>query len=571
MDTMEKYYFWRERNLEDPALTKELQDIVGDEEAINDRFYKDLEFGTGGLRGVLGAGTNRMNIYTVRRATQGIAEWLKSQYKSSSVAIAYDSRNNSERFAKEAASVFAANGIKVYITPELMPTPFLSFLVRRKHCKSGVVITASHNPAKYNGYKAYGSDGSQLGLADSEIVIGYINRLDFFSGIRTMPFEAALKSNMIEYVSDSLVNEFLDAAQSQSIRPEVCKEADLSVVYTPLNGAGNKPVRAILSRMGIEKVTVVPSQENPDGNFPTCPYPNPEVREALAEGLKLCETAKADLLLATDPDSDRVGIAVRCGEEYKLLTGNEVGALLTDYILAGRKEKGTLPDNPIVIKTIVTTGLIDRIAAQYGAQVVDVLTGFKFIGEQMTMLAEKKEENRYVFGFEESYGYLAGTHARDKDGVTASMLVCEMASYYKLQGMTLCDAMEKLYQTHGYFLHPQDNFYFEGESGMKEMNRIMESLRKEPLQRIGGLRVVRRTDILRSESVNTLTGERTKVDLPSSNVLLYTLEDDEGVVVRPSGTEPKIKFYYTAVAGSRAEAEALLEHLRADMNALIGK
>lgn len=571
MDTMEKYYFWRERNLEDPALIKELQDIVGDEEAINDRFYKDLEFGTGGLRGVLGAGTNRMNIYTVRRATQGIAEWLKNQYKSSSVAIAYDSRNNSERFAKEAASVFAANGIKVYITPELMPTPFLSFLVRRKHCKSGVVITASHNPAKYNGYKAYGPDGSQLGLADSEIVIGYINRLDFFSGIRTMPFEAALKSNMIEYVSDSLVNEFLDAAQSQSIRPEVCKEADLSVVYTPLNGAGNKPVRTILSRMGIEKVTVVPSQENPDGNFPTCPYPNPEVREALAEGLKLCETAKADLLLATDPDSDRVGIAVQCGEEYKLLTGNEVGALLTDYILAGRKEKGTLPENPIVIKTIVTTGLIDRIAAQYGAQVVDVLTGFKFIGEQMTMLAEKKEENRYVFGFEESYGYLSGTHARDKDGVTASMLVCEMASYYKLQGMTLCDAMEKLYQTHGYFLHPQDNFYFEGESGMKEMNRIMESLRKEPLQRIGGLRVVRRTDILHSESVNTLTGERTKVDLPSSNVLLYTLEDDEGVVVRPSGTEPKIKFYYTAVAGSRAEAEALLEHLRADMNALMGK
>jgi phosphoglucomutase len=549
--------------LEDPDLTKELKDIQNAPEEIHDRFYRELEFGTAGLRGVIGAGVNRMNIYTVRRATQGLADYVNEKYQQPKVAIAYDSRIKSDLFARESAAVLAANGIHVYLYSELMPTPMLSFAVRELHCQSGIVVTASHNPSKYNGYKVYGDDGCQMTSESANAVLEKINHVDIFTGVKHKPFEDCLKEGSVEYISQEVIDSFLDHVMALQVNPEAARKAGLKVVYTPLNGTGNKPVRKILSRMGIDTVAVVPEQENPDGNFPTCPYPNPEIRQALEKGIELCEKLSYDMLLATDPDADRVGIAVKHEGKYVLLTGNEVGALLLDYIARNRQEKGTMPNNPITVKTIVTTKLIDAIAKSYGVEVVNVLTGFKYIGEQILRLEQKGEKERYIFGFEESYGYLSGTHVRDKDAVNGSMLICEMASYYKLQGKTLVTALNELYEKHGQFIDTQQSFAFEGSEGMVKMQNIMDGLRKNGIASVAGKKVIATADYQTSVRKDA-NGEQT-IHLPKSNVLEYGLEGGASVIVRPSGTEPKIKIYYSILGNTRAEAQTLLEAIKQDM------
>lgn len=564
MSVMELYDVWCKMAVDDADLQTELEAVAGNETEIRDRFYRDLEFGTGGLRGVLGAGTNRMNIYTVRRATQGLANYVKKSFDQPSVAISYDSRNKSDVFARAAASVLAANGIQVHIYSELMPTPCLSWAVRALGCSAGIMVTASHNPAKYNGYKAYGADGCQITLEVAEAVITEINSLDMFHDVKTTDFDAAVQDGMISYIGQSVIEEYFQNVLAQGINTKLCADSGLKIVYTPLNGTGNKPVREILSRIGIKDVTVVKEQEHPDGNFPTCPYPNPEIREALELGLKYCDEVKPDLLLATDPDADRVGIAVPDGDDYALFTGNEVGALLTEYICSQRVKNGTMPKDPVVVKTIVTTDLIAAIAKEYGLQMIEVLTGFKFIGEQIGLLEAKGEENRYVFGFEESYGYLAGTYVRDKDAVVASMLICEMAAYYRTQGISLLQARENLYKKYGVFHHSLQSFAFEGESGMNKMNALMQSLRTEQPAEIGGLRVVSVSDYMTSTTTNKETGAQTTITLPKSNVLVFELTDGAKVVVRPSGTEPKIKCYYTAIGATMDAALETERKLRQD-------
>ena len=557
-----KYERWLQCAGEDPDLLAELRGVEGDEEQISDRFYRELEFGTGGLRGVIGAGDNRMNIYTVRKATQGLADYLNARYPSSAVAISFDSRIKSDLFAREAARVLAGNGIRVHLFPQLEPTPVLSFAVRELECQAGIMVTASHNPSKYNGYKCYGPDGCQMTDHDAGEVTACIRRLDIFDDVKTASYEEAKAAGRIAEIPDSLVEAFLNRVQAQQVNPGLCREVPLNVVYTPLNGTGNKPVRAILGRIGMGKVTVVPEQELPDGNFPTAPYPNPEIRQAFECALKLAESEKPDLLLATDPDCDRVGIAVRDGKgEYVLTTGNEVGCLLLNYILSCRAERGDLPQDPVVVKTIVTSDLAARIAEKYGCTLVEVLTGFKYIGEQIGLLEKAGHPERYVFGFEESYGYLSGTYVRDKDAVVASMLICEMAAYYKKQGKALLEVLDSLYAEFGVYLHTQVNAAFEGEQGMEIMQRLMDSLRENRPQEIAGLRVTGFADYLRSVKVDVASGASTEIHLPKSNVLSFALEGGAGVVVRPSGTEPKVKAYITATGRSREEAAALAEQL----------
>ena len=565
MSEMELYDLWCKNAKEDPDLKAELDKIKGDSEAINDRFYRDLEFGTGGLRGVIGAGTNRMNIYTVRRATQGFADYLNQEYDKPSVAISYDSRIKSDVFSKTAAEVLAANGIKVHIYTELMPTPCLSWAVRALKCQGGIMVTASHNPAKYNGYKVYGEDGCQITLRGAEIILEKINSLDVFTDVKTSDFEEELAKGNISYIGEDVIEDFYKHVLAEGINTDLCPTSGLKVVYTPLNGTGNKPVREILKRIGITDVTVVKEQENPDGNFTTCPYPNPEIREALQVGLSYCDKVQPDLLLATDPDCDRVGIAVPDGKGgYALFSGNEVGAMLLEYICEQRIKKGTMPKDPIAVKTIVTTDIVNLIGKEYGVEIIDVLTGFKFIGEQIGFLEAKGEENRYVFGFEESYGYLSGSYVRDKDAVDASMLICEMAAYYRTQGITLMQARENMYKKYGMFLQTLYSFEFEGESGMKHMEEIMTGLRENHPTAIGGLKVERFEDYKASTSKNIATGEVKELTLPKSNVLAFYLEGGCKAIVRPSGTEPKIKTYITAKAPTRAEAEVIEQQIYAD-------
>lgn len=571
MDIKELYKLWCDSAVDDSDLQRELEDIKNDDEAINDRFYRELEFGTGGLRGVIGAGTNRMNIYTVRRATQGFADYINEAFSSPSVAVSYDSRIKSDIFAKAAAGVFAANGIKVYIYKELMPTPALSFAVRELGCSAGVMITASHNPSKYNGYKAYGSDGCQLNLESAEAVIKKVNSLDIFRDVKNVSFEEAVNNKMVEYISDDVINEYYKNVLSQGINTSLVADSGIKVVYTPLNGTGNKPVRKILDMIGIKDVTVVPEQELPDGNFTTCPYPNPEIREALELGLKLCESVKPDLLLATDPDCDRVGIAVPDENgSYVLFSGNEVGAMLLEYICSQRSENGTMPPDPVTVKTIVTTDIVKKIAEKYGVRVIEVLTGFKFIGEQIGILEKNNEENRFIFGYEESYGYLAGTYVRDKDAVIASMLICEMTAYYRTQGISLIQARENMYREYGVFAHTQHSFTFEGASGMKKMDDIMTSLRNNIPDKISGYKVEGFDDYQTRISKNILTGGTSNIDLPESNVLAFRLSDGAGVIIRPSGTEPKIKAYYTTTGKTEAEAYEYNKKLDYDFTKLIG-
>jgi phosphoglucomutase len=568
---LELYNLWCEKATEDTDIVKELENIKDDEDAIKERFYKNLEFGTGGLRGVIGAGTSRLNIYTIRKATQGLADYVKENFENPSVAVSFDSRIKSDTFAKTACEVLAGNGIKAYIYTELMPTPMLSFAVRDLKCSAGIMVTASHNPSKYNGYKAYGEDGCQLNLTNSEIVIAKINQVDMFDGVKYVAFDEGLKQGLIEYISQETIENYYKNVLAQGIHTDLVKDSGLKVVYTPLNGTGNKPVRTILDRIGIKDVTVVPEQENPDGNFPTCPFPNPEIREALNLGLKLCETVKPDLLLATDPDADRVGIAVPDENgNYVLITGDEVGALLFEYICKERTALGTMPKNPVAVKTIVTTDICKKIAVEYGVELRDVLTGFKFIGEQIGLLEADGEEDRYIFGFEESYGYLAGGYVRDKDAVVASMLICEMASFYRTKGISLLQARENLYNKYGVYHHSQESFQFEGISGMQKMGEIMKSLRDNVPTEIGGLKVVTFEDYKASTSKDTATGEVITLTLPKSDVLVFKLTEGASVVIRPSGTEPKIKAYYTTIANTQDEALKLKETLSASFKGILG-
>ncbi len=563
------YARWKERATLDPDLAAELAQIEGDEDAILDRFYKNLEFGTAGLRGVIGAGTNRMNVYTVGQATQGLASYLNETYDAPSVAIAYDSRIKSDTFSRFAAGVLAANGIRVYIYPELVPTPMLSFAVRHFGCKGGIILTASHNPAKYNGYKCYDPEGYQMTDAAAARTYGFIQQTDMFDDIKTMPFEEGLAKGLIEYIGDDVVEAFYREVEKACLSKDICRESDLKVIYTPLNGTGNKHVRAMLSRIGIRNVRVVKEQELPDGNFPTCPYPNPEIRQVFECGLAMTKEFPADLLLATDPDCDRVGIAVKNGDRYELMTGNEVGVLLAQYLLERRAALGKLPEKPIVIKSFVTTDLVTAVAREYGAEVYDLLTGFKYIGELITQLEAKGEADRFIVGMEESYGYLSGIHARDKDAVVASTLICEMAAYYKAQGKGLYQVMQELYAKHGMYLSTLLNYGFEGAAGMQKMAQIMDDLRANPPKAFGGLEVLAVADYKTGLVTDVKTGAQTPITLPRSNVLAFSLPNDNKVIARPSGTEPKIKFYLTAVAESRAEAEAVTALLKADVEAFM--
>ena len=551
---MNDYKRWMEASLEDAALTAELESIAGNEEEIKDRFAVALKFGTAGLRGVLGAGSNRMNIYVVRQATQGLANWVKTQGGNQLVAVSYDSRINSDVFAKETAKVLAANGIKVRIYDALMPVPALSFATRYYEANAGVMVTASHNPAKYNGYKAYGPDGCQMTDEAADIVYAEIQKTDILEGAKIMSFEEGMAAGLIEYVGDDCKEALYEAIKARSVRPGLCKTAGLKLVYSPLNGSGLVPVMRILNDIGIDDVTIVPEQKYPDGNFPTCPYPNPEIFEALRLGLELAVKEGADLMLATDPDADRVGIAMKCPDgTYELVSGNEVGALLLDYICAGRIEKGTMPEKAVAVKSLVSTPLADAIAKHYGVEMRNVLTGFKWIGDQIAQLEAAGEVDRFIFGFEESYGYLAGPYVRDKDAVIGSMLICEMAAYYRSIGSSLKQRMEEIYAEYGRYLNKTDSFEFPGLTGMDKMAGIMTNLRENPLTAIGEYKVVKVTDYKKPEE----TG------LPAANVLVYDLEGGAQAIIRPSGTEPKIKAYYTTLGKDLAEAQAQKDALAA--------
>lgn len=551
---LDDYKRWKETDLEDAALKEELISIEGKEEEIKERFAVALKFGTAGLRGILGAGTNRMNIYVVRQATQGLANWVKTQGGNQLVAISYDSRINSDVFAKTAASVLAANGIKVRIYDALMPVPALSFATRYYQANAGIMVTASHNPAKYNGYKAYGPDGCQMTDEAADIVYAEIQKTDVLTGAKVMDFEEGMKAGLIEYVGDDCKEALYQAIEARSVRPGICKTAGLKLVYSPLNGSGLVPVTRVLKDMGITDVTIVPEQQYPDGNFPTCPYPNPEIFEALRLGLELAEKTGADLMLATDPDADRVGIAMKCPDgSYELVSGNEMGVLLLDYICAGRIEQGTMPEKPVAVKSIVSTPLADAVAKNYGVELRSVLTGFKWIGDQIAQLEAAGEADRFIFGFEESYGYLAGPYVRDKDAIIGSMLICEMAAYYRSIGSSIKQRLEEIYEKYGRYLNKVDSFEFPGLSGMDKMVGIMDSLRQNPPAKIGEYPVVKVTDYKKPEE----TG------LPAANVLVYKLEGGAEVIVRPSGTEPKIKTYFTTLGKDLAEAQAQKDDLAA--------
>ena len=547
-----EYERWLNTDLEDADLRPELAGIEGNDDEIKERFALALKFGTAGLRGVLGAGTNRMNIYVVRQATQGLANWVKTQGGSQTVAISYDSRLKSDVFAKTAAGVLAANDIQVRIYDALMPVPALSFATRYYKCNAGVMVTASHNPAKYNGYKAYGQDGCQLTDDAAAVVYEEIQKTDVLTGAKYMSFAEGVEKGLIHFVGDDCKKALYDAIESRQVRPGLCKTAGLKLVYSPLNGSGLVPVTQVLKDIGVTDITIVPEQEYPNGYFTTCSYPNPEIFEALELGLNLAKEKGADLMLATDPDADRVGIAMKCPDgSYELVSGNEVGVLLLDYICAGRIEKGTMPENPVAVKSIVSTPLADAVAKHYDVELRNVLTGFKWIGDQIAKLEADGEVDRFIFGFEESYGYLAGPYVRDKDAVIGSMLICEMAAYYRSIGSSLKQRMEEIYSEYGRYLNKVDSFEFPGLTGMDKMASIMQGLRDNPPTEIGGVKVVKATDYKKTEE----TG------LPAANVLIYSMEDGATVIVRPSGTEPKIKTYFTTLGKDLAEAQAKKDQL----------
>lgn len=560
MDKNEKYLLWRSQAISDADLVDELKSIYENENEITERFYKDLSFGTGGLRGIIGAGSNRINVYTIGKTTQGLANFLNKNYKTPKVAIAYDSRIKSDVFSKEAARILAANNISVAMYSELMPTPALSFAVRHLNCNAGIVITASHNPAEYNGYKVYGEDGCQIANDVADAVLEEINNTDIFNDVRRMDFSDALNSGLIKYIGEDDIRAFWDTVSSQTLNKNISNKEKLKIVYTPLNGAGLRCVTNVLKMNDFSNVTVVESQEKPDGHFLTCPYPNPEVKEALCEGLKVCKSCNADILLATDPDCDRIGIAVKHDGEYKLLSGNEVGVLLFDYICKARRINNTMPQNPVCIKTIVTTDMLYPIAQKYGVRVIDVLTGFKFIGEQIGLLEKCGNIEQYIFGFEESYGYLSGTYVRDKDAVNAALLICEMTAFYLNQKLTLIDVIDNLYREFGYYKNALKSFTFVGKSGFEKMEAIMAGLRKNPPPQINDRNIVAVYDYLNGVKILMHnSNNKEKIDLPPSNVLKFILADNISIVVRPSGTEPKLKVYVSIVSDSCDNSKKLAD------------
>ncbi len=547
---IEQYRLWTENAVADGDLVNELKAMEGDREKIEDSFYRNLAFGTGGLRGVIGAGTNRMNVYTVAKASQGLADYLMKKESKPSVVIGYDSRLKSDLFAKVAAGVFAANGVKVRIWPQLMPVPTVSFAVRYLGAFAGVMVTASHNPSRYNGYKVYGADGCQITTEAAAEILAEIEKLDIFRDVKMGDFEAGMKAGDIAYISEEVYTAFVEEVKKQSVLGDMKVDKNAAIVYSPLNGTGLKPVLRTLKERGYTNITVVKEQEQPDGHFPTCPYPNPEIREAMALGMEYAKKCSADLLLATDPDCDRVGIAVRNREgEYVLLSGNETGLLLLDFICSRRIAMGTMPDEPVMVKTIVTMDLGERIAAHYGVETINVLTGFKFIGEQIGLLEKAGRADRYIFGFEESYGYLTGSYVRDKDGVDAAFMICEMFAYYAARGCSLLDRLEAIYQEYGYCLNTLHSYEFEGAAGFAKMQAIMAKFR-EGLDAVGPKKVKTVLDYSRG-----LDG------LPKSDVLKYLLEDHCSVVVRPSGTEPKLKVYISVSAEGREEAKGIEEQI----------
>lgn len=542
MDIKNEYKRWLEYATADSDVASELKTMGAAK--IEDAFYRDLAFGTGGLRGVIGAGTNRMNVYTVAKASQGLADYLKKHYENPSVVIGYDSRIKSDVFAKVAAGVFAANGVQVNIWPVLMPVPTVSFATRYLHTSAGVMITASHNPSKYNGYKVYGADGCQITTEAAAEILAEIEKLDIFADVKTGGFEAGMAEGRIQYIPEEVYTAFVNEVKAQSVLFGDEVDKDVAIVYSPLNGSGLRPVTRTLKEMGYTNITVVKEQEQPDGNFPTCPYPNPEIKEAMALGMEYAKRCNADLLLATDPDCDRVGIAVKNkAGEYELLTGNQVGLLLLDYICSQRIKHGKMPDNPVMVKTIVTMDMGEQIASRYGLRTINVLTGFKFIGEQIGRLEQQGKADSYVFGFEESYGYLTGSYVRDKDGVDGAYMICEMFSYYKTQGISLLEKLEELYRTYGYCMNTLHSYAFEGSAGFAKMQSIMQAFRGD-VKAFGGKKVVKLLDYAQG-----LDG------LPKSDVLKFLLEGNCSIVVRPSGTEPKLKIYISVSAADKEAAE----------------
>ena len=569
-ETEARYSAWLIQELYDPDLKAELEAIKGDDEKISDAFYRDLEFGTGGLRGVIGAGTNRMNVMTVAKASQGYADYLNAEFKDPSVAIGHDSRIKSDLFSETAASVFAANGIKVHMYPELMPTPALSFAVRHLGCSGGIVVTASHNPAKYNGYKVYGPDGCQITTKAAEAIQKAIDSVDIFTGIKRIGFKDGLADGRIEWIGEETVNAFIGAVSNESLLKDNDGDKDLSIVYTPLNGAGLRCVTTCLRKNGYTNIHVVKEQEHPDGHFPTCPYPNPEIREALELGLRDVKATGSDILIATDPDSDRVGIAVPNKDgDYTLLTGNETGVLLLDWIAKRRQELGLMPKKPVAVKTIVTTDMASRIAERYGIEMREVLTGFKYIGEQIGLLEKDGEADRYIFGFEESYGYLTGSYVRDKDAVDGSMMIADMTAYYRRRGQSLLDVLSSLYNEYGYFYNTLHSYEFDGEAGFEKMKAMTKKLRNEPPTSFAGSCVAVRNDYLNSISVGK-DGKETKIDLPVSDVMKFITESGISVVVRPSGTEPKLKIYFSIRSDSREKAAETEKALKAELETFLG-
>jgi phosphoglucomutase len=555
MSNAETVRYWQD-HVSDPELSAELEGLVssGDEQAVEDAFFQELVFGTGGLRGIIGPGPNRMNIYTVGKATQGLADYLNSlEGGMKSVAIAHDSRINSELFCRTTACVLAANDIKAYLYPRLEPTPALSFATRYLECDAGVNITASHNPANYNGYKVYGPDGCQITTDVAAAIQQAIDDVDVFADVKTIDFEDAVAAKLIQPIDEEVISAFVDAVADHSIEP-AGTTGDLRVVYTPLNGTGLECVSRILERIGVDDVYVVPEQQDPDGSFPTCPRPNPEIREALEKGIDLSKQLHADLLVATDPDADRTGVAVEYGEDFELLTGNEIGTLLFDYICRTRTERGIMPDNPVLITTIVSTDMVDRIAERYGVEVRRTLTGFKYIGDEIGRLEADGETDRFVFGFEESYGYLIGPYVRDKDAIGATMMLCQLARSCRAQGKTLMDLMWELYEEYGFYRNAQANVYYEGADGPRAMQEIMEGLRNDPPKELAALRVTGVTDYLPG-----IKG------LPASNVLQFDIEGGNKVIVRPSGTEPKIKAYVFAHDADNSSTQLICDVLALDV------
>lgn len=559
-EMQEHYQLWIKKATGDADLIEELNSMNTD--SIEDAFYKDLEFGTGGLRGIIGAGTNRINIYTVAKASQGLSDYVKKYFPKGNrmIAVSYDSRIKSDIFARTAASVFASNGIKVFIYDKIMPTPCLSFAVRFLGCAAGIMITASHNPSQYNGYKVYGSDGCQITTKAAAEILKEIEKLDIFEDIQFEDFSQLQEKRAIEYIPDIVYDDFINEVKSQSMLDEkTFVDKNISIIYSPLNGTGLKPVLRTLEESGYTNVTIVKEQEKPDGTFPTCPYPNPEDAAAMALGIEYAKKENTDLVLATDPDCDRIGISVKnLNGDYILLSGNETGMLLLDYICSRRREMKTMPEDPIIMKTIVTIDMAERIAEHYGVRTVNVLTGFKFIGEKISFLESKKKKDSFIFGMEESYGYLSGTYVRDKDGVSAALLICEMYAYYKSQGLTLYEKLENLYQTYGFCLNSLHSFKFEGYSGLEEMQKIMKILRKTPPSFLG-----------KKELIDCMDYSNGLDDLPKSNVLKFLLEDHCSIVIRPSGTEPKLKIYISANAETREKAEEIENQILLDIEKYI--